>query len=601
MLKGIYWLRLGMNLLQLKISHRAVRLGILCGTLLLVACGGGSSGNSSGDTPRSLSSIANSSISQSSVSSSIASSSSSSSSSDVLSSSASSVNSNVTPAQVTISGTVTFDFIPHAEDHIGLNFDAIEPRPARGIVVEVLDSSGLAIAQTQTDETGFYRVQVAENTPVSIRARAQLIRDTAPHWNFSVTDNTRHNALYVLTGSLVDSGESNSRRNLHANSGWNGNAYSGERAAAPFAIIDTVYLGVRRLQQAGNIQNLAPLEFRWSANNVTAIHPGNDFSSGEIGTSFYHQNAIYLLGEADVDADEYDPHVILHEWTHYLENVLARTDTLGGEHGYAQHLDMRVALSEGFSNAFAAMILDDRFYRDSTGTQQASGFSYDIAEKNHVNRGWYSEASIESILYHYYLSSNNKKSKDLAYILTPFSAEAYRTSDALTSIYLFAEQLLSHYPDTLPVLDTLLMEQSIDGRGIYGDAETNAASHENILPVYKTMNVGEAPLNICSTGLFGPYNKLGVAQFVRVAITEPGHYQISVQRSGGVAAPTDPDFAIYRGGEIIYRAESDRENQELANVSLPTGDYVIEVYDWDNRRGNAGSKERKCFDLHILQ
>src|SRR5690606_118866 len=188
---------------------------------------------------------------------------------------------------------------------------------------------------------------------------------------------------------------------------WSENGYNNERAAAPFAIIDTVYTGVHRLQNAGNIQDFAPLELRWSTRNVTALNPENDFTSGEIGTSFFYQDAIYLLGEVGVDADEYDPHVILHEWTHYLENVLARSDTVGGEHGYSQHLDMRVAFSEGFSNAFAAMILDDRFYRDATGARQTSGFYYDVSEKHHVNRGWYSEASIESILYRYYLSSNN--------------------------------------------------------------------------------------------------------------------------------------------------------------------------------------------------
>src|SRR5690606_40309450 len=92
------------------------------------------------------------------------------------------------------------------------------------------------------------------------------------------------NGLYVLVGSFVDSGTTNSRRNLHADSGWDGENYTGVRAAAPFAIIDTLYIGIQRLLEVNDFASLGSLEFRWSSNNLTARHPDRDFSTGEIGT-----------------------------------------------------------------------------------------------------------------------------------------------------------------------------------------------------------------------------------------------------------------------------------------------------------------------------
>src|SRR5690606_40072898 len=50
-------------------------------------------------------------------------------------------------------------------------------------------------------------------------------------------------------------------------------------------------------------------------------------------------DVIYLLGAENVDTDEFDTHVILHEWAHYFEKALSRTDTIGGMHQYADYLD----------------------------------------------------------------------------------------------------------------------------------------------------------------------------------------------------------------------------------------------------------------------
>lgn len=567
---------------------------MLCLSIILAGCGG-SSGSSSVSSWSASSSSAKpvSSASQSSSSSSTSSESSVLSSSSALS-------------EVIISGLISYDWVPH-KSHGGLDYAATSSRPARGVVVELVDESEQVLALTQTNDQGLYQLSAPVNQQVRVQAKAQLKRTARPNWNYSVTDNTRDNGLYVLAGSFADSGTTNSRRNLHADSGWDGENYTGVRAAAPFAIIDTLYIGIQRLLEVNDFASLGSLEFRWSSNNLTARHPDRDFSTGEIGTSFYMGEAIYLLGEANVDTDEYDRHVILHEWTHYLEDLFARSDTLGGEHGYGDRLDFRVALSEGLANAFAAMMLDDSIYRDAGGFRQASGFTYDLRNTTHINPGWFNEASIESVLFNYYLSDANKPAADFRYLFHPFISKEYRNTEALTSIYLFSEQLRTFYPETAPLLENLLLEQQIAGRGIFGEGEANNPGESDLLPIYKTLDVNGAPVTVCSTGMFGVYNKLGVAQFLRTEITQRGTYRVTMSKTNGGTKTsdetktsgglTDPDFSIFRRGLVVARGQSSLADQEAVQVHLEPGVYIIEAYDWNNRSPEATGDNRSCFNL----
>jgi hypothetical protein len=67
------------------------------------------------------------------------------------------------------------------------------------------------------------------------------------------------------------------------------------------------------------------------------------------------ENEIYVLGKALVDTDEFDSHVIVHEWGHYFDANLARSDSPGGRHGPGDVLDPRIAFGEAWGNAVASM------------------------------------------------------------------------------------------------------------------------------------------------------------------------------------------------------------------------------------------------------
>ena len=95
-----------------------------------------------------------------------------------------------------------------------------------------------------------------------IRAKAQMLKTgAAPTWDFSVRNNTNSDALYALDGSAFNSGSANSTRNLRATTGWGGTSYTGTRAAAPFAILDTVYRAKELILTAAPTATFVPIEF----------------------------------------------------------------------------------------------------------------------------------------------------------------------------------------------------------------------------------------------------------------------------------------------------------------------------------------------------
>jgi len=245
---------------------------------------------------------------------------------------------------VTISGAITYEFVTHFLRSPGLDFENAEVRPARGIQVVVLDALGNQLSSTLTSDSGEYSFTVEANTSVRIQAFARTVKTGTPAWDVSISDNTNNNSLYVLNGSLISSGSTDSIRNLHAPSGQGTPDYDNIRASAPFAILDTIYTTIQRFIAVDAEVVFPELPVRWSVNNNSLS--GGDRAAGNIGTSFYSQGEIFILGEADLDTDEYDAHVIIHEWGHYFEDMLSRTDSIGGVHSLRDRLDLRLAFGE---------------------------------------------------------------------------------------------------------------------------------------------------------------------------------------------------------------------------------------------------------------
>lgn len=545
-------------------------------------------------------------------------------------------------SEVMVDGTVTFDFVPSRGG--ALMFDETdEDRPARAVTVEAR-ADGDVLASDVTDEAGGFAFELPANRSVTLRVRAEMERSTAPVWDVRVVDNTDGDSLYVLEGTPFDTGEADSTRNLHAPSGWTGASYGATRSAAPFALLDTVYDAMQLVLDAEAGVTFPPLVVHWSPDN-RPTQDERDIPAGDIGSSFYQPaelpdgdivSEIYILGDADTDTDEYDRHVVAHEWGHYFENELSRSDSIGGAHTFGDRLDMRVAFGEGFGNAFSAMVTGSSVYSDAGGNMQRHGFRFDVEGRPDGNPapGWFSEQSVHEILWDLFddeVDENGRDSLALGFgpIYTVLRGPQ-RTTPALTSVFSFLAELKDDRPEDAAVIETLTDLNAIEPvQDIYGTGEDNDAGTENdnILPVYRNDLVVDGPPagNVCSTIEFassqmrtGGRNKLGIYRYLRFDVPESGRHRITVTTTEKPddADFADPDFRVYRNG--FYRrsrgqwsAECEEPDSEpgtcieAGNFDLSAGEHVLEVYEWTNT--NALDDEqyppigRTCFDVEVTR
>lgn len=474
---------------------------------------------------------------------------------------------------VTVSGNITFDRVPLA-DSGALDFPATTVEPARKIRVEAVCNS--VLSSTTTDENGNYSLSVPSGTSgLLVRAKAQMLQSGNPGWDVRILDEQQAVELvFALDSSPFNVDSTVLTRNLHAPSGSDGSSYTSARRAAPFAILDTVYKSMQLVMDVNPNAVFPPLKIKWSANS----------SEG----SFYSDRTktITILGWLN-DTDEYDEHVVAHEWGHYFQDAFSRDDSIGGPHSGSDILDIRVAFSEGFGNAFSAMVLGDPLYRDSQGL--TAGFSMDIERNSCTNNGWYNECSVQSVLYDFYDTDNDGGNDifDLGFdeihqVLV--DADKLRDSEAFTSLFSFinAFKRLPTMDGLETAVDNLLNEQSISVSIIddYGADASVAGGSDIPLPPYLLGTDVFAGTEVCSSRVHGGYNGLGVSRYVRFTVPSNTNYTFEAQRVDGLN-PADPDMYLYHKGQLLAVGESWNENSESFSVYLQTGrDYILELREY---------------------
>ena len=215
--------------------------------------------------------------------------------------------------------------------------------------------------------------------------------------------------------------------------------------------------------------------------------------------------AIYILGQANADTDEYDSHVVAHEFGHYLQWAVSRDDSVGGPHGANDRLDMRIAFSEGWGNAWSGIALNDPIYRDSFGTAQASGFTLNVSMPllPAQQPGWYKEESIQFVIWE---ANRLLGFEPLWLALTG----PVRSTDAASSAHLLAFALKQVAPAQASTVTSIFSSQNITTNDEFGAGETNSGGIPEALPVYRQHpGIGTTLNNLCVTGAAGVPNKLG--------------------------------------------------------------------------------------------
>ena len=502
------------------------------------------------------------------------------------------------PVSVTLSGTLTYDRVPLNKSTNGLNFDATFQEPIRAATVELLNSAGTILDETTSGSDGTYSFTLDSGQSVRVRVKSEIERAGASEIDLRIVDNTSSNALYALDGSLSAMPRSDQTRDLNAGSGWGTTSYTGTRAAAPFAIMDTMFEVMEQFRGVDTEVDFPPLRVFWSENNRPVA--GN-ISDGEVSTSFYSiidgLPTVVILGAENTDTDEFDLHVVTHEFGHYFENRLSRADSIGGPHSGADRLDPRVAFGEGFGNALAAIInTDDPTYRDSFGSQQTRGFEINAEADTFTESGaavfrefigWYSELTVYQLLFDLF-DENNESSDLVTFGLEPFYRtfvdSDYSETAAFTTIFSYLDAYKTQAGVDADAVTELARRRGINGTGIFGLGETNDDDFEDALPVYLEVAVDGTPSLVCTTDQFGTFNKLGNRRFLRFEITTAGTYDFDMSVVSADNT-TDPDFTVFRNGNPILNGFSGVTDRERASATLQTGIYVVEAYD---DRGSSG-------------
>lgn len=534
---------------------------------------------------------------------------------------------------VTVTGQVNYEFVPPNPVCRGLDFASTITRPIRGATVQLIDAgTGAVLAASQSDENGDYTfANIDANTLLRLRIRAELKkRIGASRWDVEVRDNydisvsppaLGSRPLYVVEGANFDTGPAGiAVQNMTASTGWGGASYVGDRSAAPFSILDTIYTAMTFVESVDPDVFFPPLDVFWSVNNTSATSSVTGADTGELGGSFYQigQNNLFLVGEAASDTDEFDDHVVVHEWGHYFEDNLSRSDSFGGSHSIGNLLDPRLAFGEGWATALAAMALGDQLYCD-TGPADSdfSRLALGAESGSYDASGWYDEVSVLRFIYDLFDSNDeggDPGSIGFAPIYAVMTGPQVST-DAFTTIFSFAAELRSTLDGTgQTLLDTQLAREDMTaGFDIWGVGEANTAGGAaDVVPIYTDLTADGSILPICVNSQFDSGrdgNKLTENRFLRVTVPLTDQYDVTMTTTTLTPITpdvddrdqSDPDIYLFRGPQFIDQGTSSDENTETFRTPIleEGATYIAVIEDWrfDDELAPSSYPERICFEV----
>jgi len=550
-------------------------------------------------------------------------------------------------AAVTVAGFLSYEHVPisHNNDHLcfGLDFPNVTPRPIRAATVQLLDTSNNILGQTVLGDDGSYSfANIPSNTDVLIRVRAELKRTGLPNWDVEIRDNVDTSAsppplatrpLYVTQWALNTGGNNISDADFTAVTGWDGSAYSGTRAAAPFAILDTIYTGMQWILSADAIADFAPLDAFWSVNNTNVSGTPTDIDLGEFGPAGFYRSdldSLFLVGDAAVNTTEFDFAVVLHEWGHYLEDNFSRSDSVGGRHFLGGLIEARTAFGEGWGHAVAAMASGDPMSCNTGAVGGGARGGFNLETTDLGPQGWYNELAIGGLILDLFDTSNDgvdNNSVGFGPIFDVMTGPQIST-EAFTTLFSFASLLRpSLTPSEQIFLDALLSAENIETTGLDIWASTQANidiapnNERDVMPLYTDYAADGSTFNICTNSdhdfdMDG--NKPAEHRYLRVTTTsQSAIYDVTVT-ANPIPPPTadtqpappadpivindrsDPDVFIYLNGVLVAFGNSGVDDVEtFATQSLPADTYVVDLQEWRFGDPDQSSDfpDQVCFDV----
>lgn len=455
------------------------------------------------------------------------------------------------PPPRSLSGSITYDKVPASD--AGLDYAGTVTKPVRGATVELMAGTTV-VATTTSDASGRYAFTWPATGPGNVAVRIKALTSQPV---IRVEDNTSGDALYAMVSPVIDN-NTVTTLNLNAPSGWGGTSYTGARVAAPFAILDAAYTCARAFMAERTV-TFPDLRINWSVNNRP--ESGNK-ALGQIETSHWDGNELYILGMEDTDTDEFDSQIIAHEWGHYFESKLSRSDSPGGMHGAGQVKDPRLSWGEGWATALGAIVFyPDVAYADSNGPQQAASAIYYSIEDNTAedpNPGWYSEMSVVHVFYDLWDPASAGEAFDGVALplgaLYDVMVGEQKTTEAFTTVFSFVDALKTNNPGAATAIDTLLAYRGVVSpvEDAIGTGETHDGGISGALPVYTILGINDPQSDLTFTS---------VGSDLQLARNSLGSNRFAVFLGDGTAvtvsaATSGPDvlLRVFRSGQEVGQA-----------------------------------------------
>ena len=485
--------------------------------------------------------------------------------------------------EVAVRGTVTYDSVPATYDastgRATLAFSLATVKPVRNAVVQ-LRQGPQVLASTTTDEQGDYEFSLTAPASGAIEV-AVLAKTLSPP--IQVENNTDGDAVWEASRPLLDP---KGTLDLHATHGWTGTSYdAAKRLAAPFAVLDTLYAATRTVLAVRTVE-FPPLAVGWSPENVPQR---GDVALGFIDTTRYSSQTgkMYVLGKDRADTDEFDAHVLVQEWTRFVEHRLSRSDSPGGSSGTGDVLDPRVSFSDGLARAFAAMVLSDSIYVDTRwdGTSSSwTGFGIDAetapSRTDDPEPGAFSQATVHRLLFDLYDSGTNEVYDLVDLGLGPVFdvlVGGHKSTSALTTIASFIAALKSQPGVSAAAVDSLLAHYQIGPiTTAWGDGDADLASmytRLSSLPYSSGITLsGGSPSNVREQNQYFTFTGTGAA------------VTVSATSSDDVA------IAMFHDGKVVGSADDVLTGTEQASVATTQLDatYVVVLTGFRSDSGNYG-------------
>lgn len=241
---------------------------------------------------------------------------------------------------------------------------AVQWVPAARAHVVARDNTDHIVAQSDTDETGSFRLQIPAGSTVRVQLES---RTTYLGSDLRVVSDPGTERPYVLSTRpiTVQPGATVTFRADVGNS----------EPAGAFNILANFVKYLPHVQGAFEGRMLPPLYAFWRRGNNEALPQGS--ITAFLGAYARHQGtyALQIQGgddkgrEDSSDADQFDDPVVLHEFSHFVVRTLAGQFSLGGNHpGQALYFP-GLAMDEGFASALACAVAGNSRYWDTAGLE----------------------------------------------------------------------------------------------------------------------------------------------------------------------------------------------------------------------------------------